>query len=160
MQPSQPSDAGETFEASAGGMVEAAVQTAALPVLGVCTQLTLSFLWFGLNFQSSALLPIVLPTQLLLLVAPGDLGSAQQATFLGWFSALGALIAVFVPPLTVALSDRTAGSLGRRRPYITLGALLLLAGMPLLALPGSLGVLLAGFVLFQLGNNICTAGYQ
>ncbi len=160
MQPSQPSDAYESVEASAGGMVEAAVQTVSLPAFGVRAQLILSFLWFGLNFQSSALLPIVLPTQLLLLVAPGDLGSAQQASFLGWFSALGALIAVLVPPLTGALSDRTAGSLGRRRPYITLGALLLLAGVPLLALPGSLGVLLAGFVLFQLGNNICTAGYQ
>jgi MFS family permease len=159
MQSRQEPDAVEASAAMAS-TAEAAMRTEAQPALGVRAHLFLSFLWFGLNFQSSALLPIVLPTQLLLLVAPGALGSAQQATFLGWFSALGALIALLIPPLTGALSDRTAGTLGRRRPYIAVGALLLLAGVPFLALPRGIAILLVGFVLFQLGNNISTAGYQ
>ncbi len=148
---------GAGVSASAGQEATASAEPASL---GVPAHLTLSFLWFALNFQSSALLPILIPTQLLLLVAPGQTGSAQQATFLAWLSTLGALLALCVPPLTGALSDRTTGEHGRRRPYVTLGALLLVAGALCLGLPGGIGLLVVGFALFQLGNNIATAGYQ
>lgn len=121
---------------------------------------TLSILWFSLNFQSAALLPIIIPTQLLLYVSPGAVGNAEQATTLGWLSALGALLATLVPPLVGAASDHTAGPLGRRRPYIAIGAVLLLLGAWQLAAAPTLALLAVGFIVFQLGSNVGTAGYQ
>src|SRR5215813_4044353 len=82
-------------------------------------QLILSVLWFGLNFQTAALFALVLPLQIVLFVAPGQqVGSAQEAVLLGWLSVLGGLVSLILPPLVGALSDRTVGALGRRRPYV------------------------------------------
>jgi MFS family permease len=123
-------------------------------------QLTLSVLWFGLNFQTAALFAVVLPVQILLFVSPGQVGNAQQAVLLGWLSVLGGVVSLFLPPLVGALSDRTAGTLGRRRPYILLGTVIELLGAWVLATPSNLAFLLAGLMIFETGNNICTAGYQ
>src|SRR5260370_4158025 len=88
------------------------------PLLSVPNQLALSVLWFALNFQNAALLPIVVPTQILLFTGSGQVGNAQQATLLGWLSALGSVVAMLVQPITGALSDRPQGALGPRRPHI------------------------------------------
>ena len=128
--------------------------------ISVGGHLRLSVLWFASNFQTAALLPIVLPVQLLLFVAPGSVGNAQQATLLGWLSAAGSLIALFIPPVVGALSDRTTGPLGRRRPYIALGAAVEALGSVILARPGSLGGLFGGLLLFQVGSGIIGGAYQ
>src|SRR5262249_42808090 len=119
--------------------------------LSVRRHLTLSVLWFALNLQSAALLPIVLPVQILPFVASASVGDAQQATLLAWLAALSGLIALVVAPVAGALSDRTSAAWGRRRPYILAGALLLVLGAAVLAAPRSLNSLLIGLLLFQLG---------
>jgi MFS family permease len=127
--------------------------------LGVREQVALSFFWFASNFQSSALLPIVIPAQVLLFI-PGAPGSANQAIFLGWLSAAGSVTALVVVPVVGAISDHTPGPLGRRRPYITVGTLLLLAGMVGLASRQALVVFIVGLLVVQLGGNISGAAYQ
>ena len=128
--------------------------------LRIREQLTLSTLWFSLNSQSAALLPIVIPTQILLFVAPGQIGSAQQATFLGWLSTMGALLSLLVPPLVGMMSDHTSSAFGRRRPYIMAGTFFLLLSALLLAEPASVVIFVLGLAIFQVGNNVVTAAYQ
>ncbi len=123
-------------------------------------QVSLSALWLGINAISAALLPIVLPLQILLFVAPGAVGNAQQAVFLGWLSALGAVIALLAPPLIGTLSDRTTSPFGRRRPYILLGVVISVVGAWALARPADLSALVIAFLVLQLGFNIAVGAYQ
>jgi MFS family permease len=123
-------------------------------------QITLSFFWLALNLQYAAFLPVVIPAQILLFVAPGAVGNAQQAVFLGWLSALSAVISLVAQPIIGTLSDRTPGPLGRRRPYIVAGTLVLIAGMAALGVTRAMGVFIAAFALTNIGSNITTAAYQ
>ena len=128
--------------------------------LSIRQQVTLSLLWFSLNFETAALLPVVIPAQLLLFVAPGAVGNAKQALALGWLSAVGALLALLIQPLTGMMSDRTTSRLGRRRPYILVAAVIYLAGMLALAVAPGFAVFVLGFVLAQIAANVGTAAYQ
>lgn len=128
--------------------------------LSVREQVTLSLLWFSLNFETAALLPIVIPAQLLLFVAPGAVGNAQQAVALSLLSAVGAVIALVAQPLTGAASDRTSSMLGRRRPYVLLAGVIYVTGMIALAWSPGLLVFVIGFLLAQVAANVGTAAYQ
>jgi MFS family permease len=128
--------------------------------LSVRQQLTLSLLWFSLNFQTAALLPIVIPAQLLLFVTPGSVGNAGQAVALGALSAAGALIALVAQPLTGAASDRTTSRFGRRRPYVVIAGAIYLVGLLTLAWAPAFAIFALGFVLAQIAANVGTAAYQ
>ena len=123
-------------------------------------QLSLSALWLGTNAISAALLPIVLPIQILLFIAPGAVGDVRQAEYLGWISALGAVVALVVPPLVGARSDRTTLRMGRRRPYILVGVVIAVAGAWALAQADDLNSLTISFLVLQLGFNVTVGAYQ
>ena len=132
------------------------------PRLSIREQLVLNLLWFSINLQYAALLPVVIPTQILLFVpsGSGQVGSAQQATFLGWLSTVAAVVSLCMPPLVGTLSDHTLGKLGRRRPYIAIGGLLLIASTPFLVSSINVFIFLIGLSLLHLGNNVLTPAYQ
>ncbi|GGB53012.1 MFS transporter [Deinococcus soli (ex Cha et al. 2016)] len=118
----------------------------------------LSAFWFGSAFHWLLLLTILMPTNVVSFV-----GEAQKGTYLGALTAIGAVIALVVPPLVGAHSDRT----GRRLPYLKLGVGVNLAGLAVMGvavatLGGMTGfwVYLLGFLLVQLGNNYATAPYS
>jgi MFS family permease len=133
---------------------------AAAGSLGIRRQIGLSILWLGLNFQSSALLPIVIPAQLLVLVDRGSIGSADQALAVSGLSIAAAALAIAVTPLAGDLSDRLKRRGGRRRRLIVAGIVLALVGQAGLAVTTPLVVFLIGCAVVQLGTNAATAAYQ
>ncbi|HEX6796998.1 MAG TPA: MFS transporter [Ktedonobacterales bacterium] len=122
--------------------------------------LGMSFLWLAFNFQYAALLPIVIPAQILLFVAPGEAGSARQAAVLGALAALGAVTALVLQPITGALSDRTMTRLGRRRPFVLGAGALMLAGLALLAVTHALPLFIGGLFCVVVAQTIATTAYQ
>lgn len=122
--------------------------------------LGLSLPWFALNFQFAALLPVVIPAQILLFVAPGAAGNARQAMFLGAMATLGAVAALVLQPTIGALSDRTHTRHGRRRPYIIAGAIGLLIGLSLLALTHIVALFIAGLFVVVVANTISSTACQ
>ncbi|HKV58654.1 MAG TPA: MFS transporter [Ktedonobacteraceae bacterium] len=131
-----------------------------IPRLTFRGQLALNVLWFALNAQSAALLPIVIPAQIVLFITSKQVGSIQQVLFLSWLMIGASVISLFLPPLVGMLSDRTPGIFGRRRPYIVIGGLLVIISTPLLVDAGSLAIFVAGLALLLLGKNILGPAYQ
>lgn len=118
----------------------------------------LSAFWFGTAFLWLMLLTIYMPAHVV-----GFMGAAHKGTYLGLLGAIGAAIALVVPPLVGAHSDKT----GRRLPYLRLGVGINVAGLAVMGaavglLAGSTGfwVYVLGFVLVQFGNNYATAPYS
>jgi len=128
--------------------------------ISIREQLVLNILWFSLNAQSAALLAIIIPTQILLFVARGPVGNTEQATLLGWIITGASVISLLLPPLIGSLSDHTPGALGRRRPYIMIGGLLIVLSTPFLVTSGNMFFFLAGLILLLLGRSILTPAYQ
>lgn len=122
--------------------------------------LALSLAWFAPSFIAAALLPLVVPAQIAVYIAPGSAGDAQQALILGLAAAVGALITLTLQPLIGAASDRLRTPLGRRLPYIAGGAVMALAGLTLLALTHAFALFAFGLILTLVANAITSSASQ
>src|SRR5437870_11099805 len=91
-------------------------------------QFFVSCLWLAYNVQWGALLGIVIPDQIVAIVGPAD-----KEKYNGLVGPMGATVALFITPIAGALSDRCRHPLGRRRPFLLMGALIDIAFLLLLA---------------------------
>ena len=142
-------------------------------------QLAISAYWFATNFLWGAMLVIMLPAE------AKHIAPQYRVTALALINGISAIIALLVPLVAGALSDRCAHALGRRRPFIVAGVGVNVVGLFLMDLayknaqpvhgqPGEsqwtvMGMLLTnpGFSAFllaymvvQFGNNIASAAYS
>jgi MFS family permease len=147
---------------------------AALPKRSLWGLVSISLFWLALNFHWTALLLIILPSQVEALLARSFLQQSQaftqsalntfvnnnKAVTLALVSSPGLLVALVSNPLFGMLSDRTPGRWGRRRPYILGGTLLNILGLFLmLAAPNIIALMLA-MCLVQLANNAAAAPFH
>ncbi len=117
--------------------------------------LYLSLYWFGLNFHWGALLPIVIPAEVLKFVPEVEKGAALARVFAG-----GALIALVVMPLAGALSDRWMSPVGRRRPFVLAGGILNAVALLLLARAPAFALFVVAYWFVQFANNLGGSAYS
>jgi Na+/melibiose symporter-like transporter len=111
---------------------------------------------FGLAMTAlwSSLHSIILPLRIADFIPMG-----KQATYLGLLTVTGLILAIVVQPIAGAISDRSGFRLGRRRPYILIGAIATLAFLPGIGWAGSWAVLFAIYYLLQISANTAQGPY-
>lgn len=120
--------------------------------------ISVSAYWFATNLHWGALLVVIMPSQVRRAIAPG-----WHAEALSIVLGVGAVVALVVPPLVGAYSDRCASRWGRRRPYMVAGVGVNLCGLLLMWTAGNRGsfwLYLAAYLVVQFGNNVATASYS
>ncbi|MDP3801854.1 MFS transporter [Brevundimonas sp.] len=112
--------------------------------------------WFILGYGAAQAGAFVCFIPLLTLLLPGKaqlMGGAEKALLLSQMAMLGGLTAAFANVLFGTLSDRTRTPLGRRRPWILGGLVLVALSLGLIGRADSPLQLAFGVVAFQLAVN-------
>lgn len=117
----------------------------------------MSLYWLAAQLHWGALLVAVMPRQV------AEIHPERHGLILGRLIAVGAIVALVLPPIVGALSDRCTHRWGRRRPYMVGGTAINLVGLAVLFGAGylrNLPLYLLGYVIVQFGSNVATAAYS
>src|ERR1700693_2482831 len=114
----------------------------------------LSAFWFGGNFMWIPLTTVLVQSQVDQVVPRGSQNGA-----IGFAIGIGAFLAMTVPPLVGAWSDRLNTRFGRRRPIMVAGTLLTIPGLLLLMTAGNYAQIVIGYVIVQFFFNAAQAAY-
>ncbi len=110
--------------------------------------LAITALWQSLH-------SIILPIRILDFIA-----EPQKNTYLGLITFAGLMLAMLAQPLAGALSDRARFPMGRRRPFILGGAVLLILFLILFGAAPGYAVLFIAYCLMQVSSNVIQGPYQ
>ena len=131
-----------------------AVEAPARTAFGWGRHTALSAFWFGSNFLWIPLTTVLIQSQIDSVVPKG-----QQNTAIGVTLGAGGILAMAVPPLVGAWSDRIHSRYGRRRPIMVFGSLLTIPGLVILMLASNYPEVLIGYVIVQFFFNGAGAAY-
>lgn len=115
----------------------------------------ISLFWVGLSFMWGAVNIQILPS-----VVPDMVGTDLQGTAIGAIIFVGLAIAIVVQPLAGAVSDRARFRIGRRRPFMLAGVLLVMPFLVVIGLTPYYWLLFLAVVGVQIGGNIAHGPYQ
>ncbi len=132
-----------------------AVTAPQAPGMGNRWHAGLSAFWFGSFFLWIPLTTVLLQDRVDHLIPQHNM----QNTGIGIAAGIGGVLAVTVPPLVGAWSDRLNTRFGRRRPIIVLGTLLTMPGLFLITAASSYPELLVGYAIVQFFFNAAGAAY-
>lgn len=108
---------------------------------------------FGNGFATLMAPLVALP------VIIGRFDPEGKATSLGLALGLSALMLLLFAPIFGAISDRTTGRLGMRRPGIIVGTLVVFVGLIIQGLAPNVALLVVGVVVMAFGGAILTGSY-
>lgn len=126
--------------------------------LSLPRQFFLTNFWFAYNFHWSALLVVVIQSQVYALVPEGTRGRSLGIVLGG-----GALLSMLAQPFFGGLSDHSNSRLGRRRPQMTIGILVNLLALYQLFIAAAQDSFLSyaiWYFILILGNNAMGAAYS
>lgn len=104
--------------------------------------------------QTAAWIGILAPAFVTLAIRVGQVATPEEkAAQLGIVLGIGAFGAMVAAPVWGAISDRTSARVGKRKLWMMLGALMLLAGLLVMAFSPNLLVLGIGWFICQIGSN-------
>src|SRR3989442_15822293 len=132
--------------AAVGGPTEAA--------FGNLRHAGLSAFWFGSNFLWILLTAVLIQNQI-----DSGVPKGSQNTAIGVALGIGGLLAMTVPPLVGAWSDRLHSRFGRRRRIMVAGSILTLPGLVILMLANNYVEVLVGYAIIQFFFNAAGAAY-
>jgi MFS family permease len=107
---------------------------------------------FGLMFV------VMMPALFTLPYKVGQLAPDNKVAILGIVATIGAVVSLVAGPIAGVLSDRTRTRIGRRRPWLIGGILVLAVGSTIAALAPSVPVLIVGWVVISVGGAGAAAG--
>jgi Na+/melibiose symporter-like transporter len=110
---------------------------------------------FALSALWGSLHTIVIPTRLLDFVA-----ESEKSTYLGLLTFVGLILAMIVQPIAGTLSDRSGFGRGRRRPYILVGATLVILLLSGIGWCVSYATIFLVYCLLQISSNTAQGPYQ
>jgi len=106
---------------------------------------------FGiLNF--GLYLTVMMPALFTLPFKVGLLAPDDKVAMLGVVATIGAVVGLITGPMAGVLSDRTRTPIGRRRPWLIGGILVLAAGSTIAALSDNIPTLIVGWIVVSLGG--------
>src|SRR6202165_4733362 len=114
----------------------------------------LSAFLFGSNFLWIPLTTVLIQSQVDQVVPKGSQNGA-----IGFAIGIGGFLAMTVPPLVGAWSDRLNTRFGRRRPIMVAGTLLTFPGLVLLMTAGNYPQIVVGYAIIQFFFNAAGAAY-
>ena len=134
--------------------------------LGLRQMLLLSGLWFGISYLWNPLALFILPSLVRDLTHPVPIhlgfvsAIVDKNTYLALLEGLGTIFAVVWQPAIGAISDRSTFRIGRRRPYIAIGAIGVVLFLSLMSVVPSFWLLFVVYSLLQLSSNTAQGPYQ
>jgi MFS family permease len=134
--------------------------------VGLREMIFLSGLWFGISYLWNPLALFILPAIVRDLTHPITLHigflapTLSKNTYLAVLEGLGTIFAVVWQPAIGAISDRSMFAIGRRRPFIAVGALGVVICLSLMAIVPSFWLLFVVYSLLQLFSNTAQGPYQ
>jgi len=126
----------------------------------------LSGLWFGISYLWNPLALFILPSLVRDLTHPVPIhlgvvtAILDKNTYLALLEGLGTIFAVVWQPAIGAISDRSQFRIGRRRPFIAIGALGVVLCLSLMTAVPSFWLLFVVYSLLQLSSNTAQGPYQ
>jgi MFS family permease len=109
-----------------------------------------------LNF--GLMLTVMMPALFTLPYKVGLLAPDDKVAVLGIVASIGAVVGLVAGPVAGVLSDRTRTRIGRRKPWLIGGVLVLAVGSTVAALSPSIGMLILGWIVVSLGGAGVAAG--